>query len=261
MAIDPPKQGRTRRTNLSFDSGLLQALARDYAELCDGYGDFDAITTAVMSALAFEAFINEVEQLARTMIVSDDEDAFPGVMAFDPAALKIIDCLRGTDRPTTLDRYDLFWKAVTGQDVDDGRDPKQALKIVFSVRDAIAHLKSQQTEIRRELREDEESPSRLYVGPFVEYHPQPNFMRSLEARNLLSPWAGPSNQWSLRISSGTFANWVCETVEHTSKDLVLQFPDGSLMRDRLMRDSLAGFSNDRRQRRHLRRSKPEAPPK
>jgi hypothetical protein len=231
-------------------------LARDYAELCDGYGDFDAITTAVMAALAFEAFINEVEQLARTMIVSDDQDTYPGARAFDSAAPKLVGSLQGTERAGTLERYDLIWKALTGHDVDSSRDPKQSLKIVFSVRDAIAHMKSQQTEIYRDLREDEGSPGQYYVGHFVEHHPQPKFMRALESRGLLNPGAGPWGQWSLRISSQPFANWVCETVEHSAQNLILQFPDGSLMRDRLMSASLAGFSNDRRQRRHLRRSKP-----
>ena len=182
---------------------------------------------------------------------------YPVVLAFDAAAPKILDCLKATDRASTLERYDLILKTLTGRDVDNSRDPKQALKIVYSVRDAIAHMKSQETEIVRELREEDRTPGNFHVGTWVENYPQPKFMRALESRGLLNPGAGPRGQWSLRISSQPFANWICETVEQAARDLAAQFPPDSMMRERLISRSLAGFSNDRRRRRHLRRDQPE----
>ena len=252
MQIDPNDRRNFKRSNVTFDSGLLQALARDNVDLCDGKGDFEAITSAVMAAFAFEAFINEIGQLSRTLANPKHPDGSDVSTPIDPLSVKLATVLLEADDKSTLERFDLIWETITGQSINLGRDPRQSLQTVFSIRNELAHLKSQQTEIFPEFDQAEESFDLINAGHIVEVYPQPKFMRSLESRHLLNPESDPRGQWTLRISSGAFAKWICDVVERSAQELVAQLPVESALRIRLTRNSLAGFSNERRLRRWAR---------
>ncbi len=65
----------------TFNSGLLESLARQAAQRCnDAHGD-DAIAAVILAYTALDAFLSEVTELARTRLSQMSGAAADGVWA------------------------------------------------------------------------------------------------------------------------------------------------------------------------------------
>lgn len=133
--------------NTTFDSPLIQFLARQAAERCTGDGDYDAIAAVILSYSALEAFLNELTQLASTLLREDElqlaalgECACPQPTPIRELGLAM--SVAQEQRASTTYRYDLAWQVLSGVEIDRGKGARQDLATLTGLRNDLAHAKS-----------------------------------------------------------------------------------------------------------------------
>jgi hypothetical protein len=237
----------------TFDSSLIQSLARASADRCTGKGgDFDAIAAVILTYSAFEAFLNEVTQLAQTLLreqalkLDDAEPSSTSNALLDRVALAM---RVAQDRWASVEyRYDLAWEILDGAEIKRGEGARQSLSVLTKLRNDLVHAKSQETSL--EMRNDPEDAAKfdgIWLGRVVELHKHPSYFRFLKATGVLAP-GNEEQRWLFRICSRKTAEWACQTVEQLAAELVAAAPDGSRFKQRLGDQSLGGTLVRRNQR-------------
>ena len=220
--------------NTTFDSPLHHALAGEAVSRCNGNADFDAITAVIMSCTAFEAFINEVGQLATTT---------NEVQGSEPFLKQLSQSYLDTKEPrnSTLDRYDLSWKIIHGCKIEKGRGIRQKLKTLFDLRNELLHTKADETNI---VLDPQSTPPKNFeegwIGKVRELHNVPQCVKNLQSYGLVS--RQPDDlRWILRISTKPVAEWSFCLVAKAADELIRAIPDNSRFKLKLLDQSLAGY--------------------
>jgi hypothetical protein len=244
--------GKILGLNTTFDSSLFQTLARASADRCRGGGNFDALSAIILSYAALEAFVNELSQLARTLVRERDlkletDETVPTLPEFLETLSLVLRVAE--DRWASVEyRYDLAWEVVCRTKVEPGVGARQSLGVMTKLRNDLVHAKSGETELYlHQDAEEAKSFDGFWLGSVRERHEHPRYLRFLDDRRLLNPGTehGP---WLHRICSRAVADWACETAEQLACNLVELTPIGSSFRERLELYSLAGTSKRRRER-------------
>ncbi len=222
--------------NTTFDSPFHHALARDAVRRCNGNADFDAITAVIMSCTAFEAFVNEVGQLATTT---------NEVQGSEPFLKQLSKSYLDTKEPriSTLDRYDLSWCIIRGCKIEKGRGIRQKLKTLFDLRNELIHTKADETSI---VLDPQSTPPKNFeegwIGKVRELHNVPQCVKNLQSYGLVS--RQPDDlRWILRISTKPVAEWAFCLVAKAAYELIRAIPDNSPFKLKLLDRSLAGYVN------------------
>jgi hypothetical protein len=235
--------------NTTFDSPLLHALGRQAANRCNGGGDFDALSAVILVHSALEGFLNEVAQLAQTLVRSQQasEDAptlLRGeVSPVDDRLRTLALALRvAQDQRASLEyRYDLTWQILSGAPIDRGAGARQSLVVLTKLRNALVHASSSQTQLY--LNDDPASApdgfNGIWLGMVEERHQHPKFVAALRSMNLLAD-GDETQPWIHLVSTARLASWACDTVEQLAADLISHAPEGSTFRNRLQEQSLSG---------------------
>jgi hypothetical protein len=221
------------RLNTTFDSSLIQSLARAAAQRCTGGGDFDAIGAVILTYTAFEAFLNEVSQLAQTLVrehASGETDVQDSILERLALVLRVAQ----DHNASASYRYDLALK-VMGASIDPGQGARQSLSTLIKLRNDLVHAKSEETEIY--LRPDPQDADSL--GRVVQRHKHPRYFQFLEDKGVLAN-GNEDHRWIYRICSRDVADWACNTVEELAADLVAHAPTPSKFQERLEKHSLGG---------------------
>lgn len=236
----------------TFDSALIQSLARASAGRCTGRGDFDAIAAVILTYSALEAFLNEVAQLAQTLLREQAlslADADPSSKP-DPVLerLGLVMRVAQDQRAAVEYRYDLAWEILAGSEVKRGEGARQSLSILTKLRNDLVHAKSEETSL--EMRNDPEDAAKfdgIWLGRVVELHKHPSYFRFLESKGVLAP-GNEEQRWLYRICSQKTAEWACQTVEQLAADVVAVAPDASGFKQRLGDQTLGGMLVRRQQK-------------
>ena len=171
--MDRPNPKMEPSTGLNVNAGVLRRLVRlAHARIHtptdrDVQIEMDGVVAVVFAALSLEAFINELGALAETAPPSDP----PQVHAF-ASCLRIVEKTRGT----TSQKFASAGKAFLGMPYDAGGEPFQSFDLLFTLRDAIVHLKSERLQFDDEGRLTNSSHTRVLERLrsqkiFAEYDP------------------------------------------------------------------------------------------
>ena len=236
--------------NTTFDSPLLHMLAVAAAKRCADGGVFDALAAVMPSYSAFEAFLNEMAQLAQTLVRGrqiEDAGGHPLLWVDDTSIAPNIQALAlalrvAQDQRASVDyRYDLSWEILSGATIERGEGARQNLGVLGKLRNAIVHVQSEETQlyVNPDPSSAPEDFKGVWLGMVEERHEEPAFLRALESQKLLSP--GDHRQpWIHRVCTQAVADWACMTVEHLAANVVALVPVESAFRQRLQARSLSG---------------------
>jgi len=177
----------------------------------DAYGrsmtkSWDAMTSILLSALALECFVNELdEQIANRVL--DDNIA-------ELTASRDITVLLEESKAPLLARIDAYHIALRGGPIDRGRHPLQDIKLLIQLRNALVHRKSE----------------RLIfpvsdAGGVVKTH---KFVSYFVSRKIIPE---PTNMapvaWSQQVLVPPVATWAHNAVVDMASDIVSWLPNGN----------------------------------
>jgi hypothetical protein len=236
--------------NTTFDSPLLHMLALAAAKRCADGDVFDALTAVILSYSAFEGFLNEMAQLAQTLVRGrqiEDAGGHPLLWADDTSIAPNIQALAlalrvAQDQRASVEyRYDLSWEILSGAPIERGEGSRQNLGVLGKLRNALVHVKSEETQIYVDP-DPSSAPDDfkgVWLGMVTERHQEPPFLRALESQRLLA--TGDHRQpWIHRVCTRNIADWACMTVEQLAANVVALIPAESAFRQRLQEQSLSG---------------------
>ena len=225
----------------SFNSPLLHSLACDAAARC-GTLSFEALSVVILSATALEAFLGEILQLAITL----EKEPPAGRVTMSKFVTKLLKATEGRRAP--FKRYKLASEQLAklpGSTSDDGMaEQRSSVETLFALRNAIAHLKSEEIETVHFVDpEIQEKFDGYWLGELVTTHgPGPDCLARVEEMDLLVQQdADGSLRWVDRICTKKIATWACRVAADASEALVNCAPD-SAFRTQLQEESMAGFN-------------------
>ncbi len=225
--------------NCNFESPLLQTLAKESASRCTGKnGDFDTITSIIMSYTALEAFINEIYQLVELYII--DPDLKSKILPADESIIKNLFILLKVsvdNRASVLYKYDLIYEFLTGNVIDKGSGNRQELEFLPKIRNELVHMKLKKSEIYIDSDTKPKKFDGFWLGQVKEKHTLPKFMKALQSKGVLSN-VTDEYRWTLQICTSKVANWVCNTVDQAAVNLANAFPNESELKKHLFAESL-----------------------
>lgn len=217
MATEQP--GPRMRADL-FNAGALHrvALAAYERGVRSGgsspVGDQDFLVALVFSALAAEAFINEVAGLATDPFFHDSRVS-PSIAAL-AAALAEVESQRGA---TEL-KIQIAFIVLTGQALPRDQAPLQDLHLLFSLRNALVHLKLD----TRTGNTEEELAANL-----------PKLLEKLRPKGAAVPQPGVGlASWTTLTATPALARWACNTVAAVAQRFMSALPPSDF-RDQITR--------------------------
>jgi hypothetical protein len=205
-------------TGLSMNAGVLRRLARLAHDRIhtptdrDVQNDMDGVVAVVFAAVSLEAFINELMELAATAPPSDP----PQVHAF-ALRLRTVEASRGT----TSWKFAVAGEVFRGKPYDTNAGPFQRFKLLFALRDAIVHLKSECLEFDGEGRLIESSHEKV--------------LKRLRSQKILaeydpSAYVGTSPSWISLLSTRAVARWACNVASDVVMAVLDSIPDSAFRR-------------------------------
>jgi hypothetical protein len=204
MTSPPPKEGWWFSTGTLFGVALA-ANKRVPTPDKAGIESEQALVAIVFSAVALEAFINEVTELSGQFSELMGHD----VMTDLHAILEEVEANRGSTRLKFL------WakKILSGTTYDKGSRPFSDFALLITLRDTLVHRK----------RDDRFTGSGTLDQPLTPVATK--IVTQLEQRGLLTPIQSmTSNSWIARISNPTASNWACNTARAMVKSIIDEFP-------------------------------------
>jgi hypothetical protein len=178
------------------------------------HGERDAIIAIVFSALALEAFINEVGDFAAYPNRENAEQ--------DPQSVSMIGSMLGEIEESRGSMQQKFLMAkwiFSQQEYNRAGQPYLDFAILVQVRNALAHVK--------DLGIFEYEGPMWLGGPTSEFNPPPKFIQQLETRGLLgdaTSGGGPVH-WTERLETLAMARWSCETASNMIRSLIDVMPN------------------------------------
>ncbi len=172
------------------------------------HGQRDAIIAVVFSALALEAFINEVGDLAASPRASGPNDP-PSVSAMGTVLQEVEE-----GRGSVQLKYQMAKLILSGTVYDKSQQPYQDFRMLVSLRDALAHIK------RLGLYEITDEGLNPLSKP-------PNVIGQLRSRKLLADVSGLKQPvgWIEELESLVTARWACTTTAEMIWSVIETIPD------------------------------------
>jgi hypothetical protein len=203
-------------TGMFINSGVLFEIAkraydraRDAAPHDRSPDSSDSLVAIVFSAVAAEAFINEIGELA-----SQPDAASRGLGLTDPDEVKSLARLLSEvedSRGSTNLKFLIGKLALVGQTFDKGVNPYQDLATLLELRNSLVHLKFDRWDSLDEV-----------VHPPV--------VSRLRSKNCLAEFEGESviASWVTCVSTPAVARWACNATAAIVKDVVDSIPASDL---------------------------------
>lgn len=177
-------------------------------------GQRESISAIVFSALALEAFINEVGDYA-AYPNRDDAGQDPPNVSMVGSMLKEIEDSRGSVQQKFLTAKWIF----SQQTYVRGAQPYQDFALLIEVRNALAHVKG--------LGIFEYQGPVWQGGPTSEFNRPPKVIEQLEPRGLLgdATYGGGPVSWIERLETLAMAQWSCYTASNMVSSLIDVMPE------------------------------------
>ena len=199
-----------------YNTAILLGIAKTaYERINSGASDTephnnDAIVAVVFSAAALEAFINELADLA----------AQPPIGSSNPASVQMFASLVNEieeSRGTTRLKYMVARSVFTGEPYDKSAPPYQDFALLFRLRDALIHLKSE-----NKFEYDAE-------GNIVSSN-YPKVVGGLP-RHILAKFDDKVTfSWLSWIGTKAVARWACNVACQMASSLLGSIPEGHFRR-------------------------------
>jgi hypothetical protein len=173
------------------------------------YDQREAIVAIVFSALALEAFINEVGALAVA--------ATPSNARGDPPILDVLGTALVNEeesRDSILFKFLLAKRILSGLSYDKGRMPYQGFKALVNLRNALAHVK------HLHIYGWTTTGLNLLTKP-------PSGIRHLESKHVLADVSDhtPPAHWIEKLQCRATAIWACTTTADMIRSLIEAMPE------------------------------------
>lgn len=209
-------------SGIFVNAGHLFGIAKDaYERAKSEEGDrsgksSDALVAIVFSAVAAEAFINELAELASQA----PEHVWPeaGSEPHEVSDLaRLVSEANGLHGSVKL-KFHLAKIALSGSSFDEGGVPYQDFALLMELRNTLAHLKFDKI---RSVRINE-----------VDVEP-PAIIKKLRSKNILAQFDDEENviaSWLYWVSTRAAAKWACNATSGIVRDMCAAIPDGELRR-------------------------------
>lgn len=167
---------------------------------------WDAMTSILLSALALECFVNELDELIANRVL---DDAIPELISS-----RIVTALLEESKASLIPRIDAYHFALRGKPIDRGQGPMQDLKFLIQLRNALVHRKSE-----RMLFPVTDGDGARKTHKFVSY---------LAARKIIpKSEAHVPGAWSQYVLVPSVAMWAHNTVVDLTMEIVSWLPEGN----------------------------------
>jgi hypothetical protein len=201
---------------ISLNAGVLLGVAKAaYERTSEAVSDrasqgTDALVSVVFSALALEAFVNEMAAMA-DMPAPHPE---PASVATFVRGWKEIEEKRGS----TEAKFMLASEVFAGNPYDKGAPPYQDFSDLMFLRNALVHLRPvERLVLDRETR---------FLMP-VEPH---DALKRLRNKSVLDESGEPFVSWISRITTRAVAHWACNTAVQMVRSILHMLPESRLRR-------------------------------
>jgi hypothetical protein len=186
----------------SYISGHLLGIARNaYKSLTPTMAEAQVVIA--FSAMALEAFLNEIEDLSAQDLMAENDRL---------RALGQILATAEASRASAIFKIELSHVLLTGKTIDRGAHPYQDLGLLFKLRNLIVHPR----------------PESVILNPEPD-ESHPNIVSSLAARGIIEPPAsGAAIAWRQYVFVPTVAAWAHNVAVGTISWFVDLLPDGHL---------------------------------
>ncbi len=191
----------------NFHSGHLYDVALNAATGHDA-GNTDPLIPIVFTALSLEAFINESAGMARTVPTADKQEIVEG---FSSVMKELED-----RKEAILVKFHMALLVFSGETWREGSQPFQDLKLLLTLRNAIAHMKTDVWSTA--VKSGEPDPERSLDS-------YPKFVQALRQRGLIEK-PGNSESWLEVIAQPKVAIWACKTASIVTKEFYQAIPEG-----------------------------------
>ncbi|MFK0731954.1 MAG: hypothetical protein ACFKPT_15820 [Gloeotrichia echinulata GP01] len=186
------------------DSYRFYQIAKDgYSKAREGFEihtQNDALVSIIFSALALEAFINEIPAIAKCEKQAVSTEAFLD---------KLIDAIEesGSNKKNTQHKFMLASEALNSP-LEKGKPPYQDFADLFELRDCLVHLKP------KDVIEEQEDGEMKYFGR--------DLIKRLRDKNMFLDTSVDSI--ILKVSTAKAAFWACNTASEMVKEILDKLP-------------------------------------
>ena len=209
----------TKQTSTTLPSGMLLGIASE-ALRTPLARNGDRVITLIFSALALEAYINDLVELCELNVeeFGDDHVALKNFLALQQLA---------EDSNASLElKLQLSKLALKGESFDKSRNPFQDLSLLIRIRNYLVHARPSKVEV-------------LEDGGILRDNKVNSILRALEVRQLLK-LDSQLDSYSL-IASEPVAAWAINTVNDFATELNELFPNSYFKRVlKILSSSLSG---------------------
>lgn len=191
---------------------IAQAASERSAEECaptESTKSDDPLISIIFSAATAESFVAELAELCKT----GDRSGTPSATTFG----ELYDELESA-RSSTISKYALAYFLFSGVPLDKGRQPYQDFRLLFDLRNALAHAKL--SRIRTD-RIDNRYQSKMIYPPIIERLRSSNILADLPDVNELSPWLQV-------VSTPAVASWSVASCSTMILQIIDKVPEGIL---------------------------------
>jgi hypothetical protein len=195
----------TSRTTTSFNAGSLFAIARTACER-SAENNQDAVVAIVFAALAIEAFLADMIEMAEVQIY----------MGSTSQPLKnfanLLDELERSHGQLAL-KVQIAALSLSSETFDKGRPPFQDFSLLIALRNQLVHIKPDVVE---------HSPE-SWVRPERRVS---DLLQGLRQRSLISKNLDDSRvTWTVLVSTPNVANWAYSTARQMAQEIVDKIPE------------------------------------